>query len=354
MPAEAARLLIRQAATFALAAAGGWAAAKLGAPLAWMVGAMVAVVAAALAGARVSAPEVARPAGLIVLGTGLGQGFTPPVIAALAVSMPAMVVAGLGTILAGALASRATARIGAIDTQTAYYASVPGGVVVMAVLAARAGLSVGVVTLSQTLRMMLVVLLYPPVVVSVVERGGDAFSLPSLPVVWSLLPVLLALATFAAVLLRRLGLANPWMMGPVLVSLGLAVAGKPLSGLPPALVDVAQLMLGWTLGTRLERGVVLGAPRLAFASAVSMAIVSVLCLLLALAVVAAWRLPFPAVLIGTAPGGMPELALTAKVLDLGAPLVLGFHLVRIFLCTLFVEPLYRLYAWAERKLGAPD
>jgi uncharacterized membrane protein AbrB (regulator of aidB expression) len=47
------------------------------------------------------------------------------------------------------------------------------------------------------------------------------------------------------------------------------------------------------------------------------------------------------------------MAITAKVLNLGVPLVLGFHLVRIFLCNLFVEHLYRLYAWAERKLGLP-
>ncbi|MCS6853446.1 MAG: AbrB family transcriptional regulator [Elioraea sp.] len=348
MPADRARLLIRQAATFALAASGGFVAARLGVPLAWMVGAMVAVAGAALAGARVAAPEVVRPAALIVLGTGLGQGFTPPVLAAVAASLPAMVAAGVGTILAGAIASRATARIGAIDSQTAYYASVPGGVVVMAVLAARAGLPVGVVTLTQTLRMMLVVLVYPPLVVAFVERGRDAFSLPSLAVVWPLLPLLLALASAGALLLRSARLANPWMMGPVLVSLALAMTGEPLSGLPAPLVDLAQLLLGWTLGTRLERGVVLRAPRLALAAVVSMAIVAALCLLLALAIVGVFRLPFPPVLLGTAPGGMPELAITAKVLDLGAPLVLAFHLVRVLLCTLLVPPFWRLYQRAMK------
>jgi hypothetical protein len=33
------------------------------------------------------------------------------------------------------------------------------------------------------------------------------------------------------------------------------------------------------------------------------------------------------------------------------PLVLGFHLVRLLLCNLFVSPLYRAYAWAEARLG---
>jgi len=321
-------------------------------PLPWMVGALAAVAGAALAGIRVAAPDAVRPAGLIVLGTGLGQGFTPPVLAALAVALPAMATAGLGTIVAGALASRAVARIGAIDAQTAYYASVPGGVVVMAVLAARAGLSVGVVTLTQSLRMMLVVLLYPPLVVLVFERGQDVFSLREVPVDGFLLPLLLALATLGALALRRLRLANPWMMGPVLVSLVLAVAGEPLSGLPSPLVDLAQLLLGWTLGTRLERAVVLRAPRLVLAAMASMAIVALLSLLLAVAIVALCAFPFAAVVLGTAPGGMPELAITAKVLDLGAPLVLGFHLVRVLLCTLLVPFVWRLYEQATSRLGS--
>jgi len=39
------------------------------------------------------------------------------------------------------------------------------------------------------------------------------------------------------------------------------------------------------------------------------------------------------------------------VMNLGVPLVLGFHLVRLLICNLFVLPLWRLYAWAERTLG---
>jgi uncharacterized membrane protein AbrB (regulator of aidB expression) len=42
---------------------------------------------------------------------------------------------------------------------------------------------------------------------------------------------------------------------------------------------------------------------------------------------------------------MPEMTITAKTMEVGVPLVLGFHLVRTLLCNLFVSPLWRL---AER------
>ena len=38
---------------------------------------------------------------------------------------------------------------------------------------------------------------------------------------------------------------------------------------------------------------------------------------------------------------MPEMAVTAKALDLAVPLVLGFHLVRTVLCNLLVGPIWR-------------
>jgi len=353
VPVPAARLVAIQARTLAAAVAGGYVAHLLHVPLAWMIGAMVAVAAVAFAGREVAAVTLARPVAMLVLGTALGQAYTPPVLRALAGSLPALIVAGLGSILAGAAASRMTARIAGIDTKTAYYASVPGGIILMVMLAARAGLSVPTVTLIQTLRMVLVVLIYPPLLVAFVEPGRDVFSLVPVPVAWAMLPPLFALTTAGAFVLRHLGIANGWMFGPVCVSLVLALLERPLSGVPGVLIDAAQVLMGWSLGTRMNRDIILRSRRLALASVAATGLLALLCLLVALAVAVAFGLPVAATILGTAPGGLPEMAITAKVLNLGVPLVLGFHLVRIFLCNLFVAPLYRVYAWAERQLGLP-
>lgn len=338
-------------ATLALAALGGFAAHLLRIPLAWMIGAMVAVALAGLAGARTAAPAAFRPAALIVLGTGFGQAFTPPVLAALAASLPALVLAGFASVLSGALVSRVTARVGRLDTKTAFFISVPGGIVAMVVLAARAGASVPAVTLAQTLRMVLVVLAYPLAMAAFGAPGEDVFSFTPPPVVWPLLPALLAMTVAGAVLTSRTGLANPWMMGPVFVSLCLAVAGVPLSGLPGPLVDAAQVAMGASLGTRLTREFLFRSRPLLLASLVNMVLLSLAAAAIAAGCVVLAGLPLPATLLGTAPGGMPEMAITAKVMNLGVPLVLGFHLVRLLICNLFVPTLYRAYAALERRLG---
>ena len=46
-------------------------------------------------------------------------------------------------------------------------------------------------------------------------------------------------------------------------------------------------------------------------------------------------------ILGTSPGGIAEMAITAKVLQLGVPLVTAFQVFRLVAVLLLVEPLYR-------------
>ena len=52
----------------------------------------------------------------------------------------------------------------------------------------------------------------------------------------------------------------------------------------------------------------------------------------------------PATLIlGTAPGGIAEMAITAKVLELGVPVVTAFQVCRLVAVLLIVSPMYKWF-----------
>jgi hypothetical protein len=55
-------------------------------------------------------------------------------------------------------------------------------------------------------------------------------------------------------------------------------------------------------------------------------------------------------LLGTSPGGIAEMAITAKVLQLGVPVVTAFQVCRLVAVLLLVNPLWR---WLDRR-AAPD
>ncbi len=48
-------------------------------------------------------------------------------------------------------------------------------------------------------------------------------------------------------------------------------------------------------------------------------------------------------LLGTSPGGIAEMAITAKVLQLGVPVVTAFHVTRLAAVLLLAEPTYRWF-----------
>ena len=50
-------------------------------------------------------------------------------------------------------------------------------------------------------------------------------------------------------------------------------------------------------------------------------------------------------MLGVAPGGIAEMSITAKVLQLGVPLVTAFHVMRLAAVLLLTEPMYR---WWQR------
>ena len=48
-------------------------------------------------------------------------------------------------------------------------------------------------------------------------------------------------------------------------------------------------------------------------------------------------------LLGLAPGGIAEMAITAKVLQLGVPLVTAFQVTRMALVVMVTGPLFKLF-----------
>ena len=53
-------------------------------------------------------------------------------------------------------------------------------------------------------------------------------------------------------------------------------------------------------------------------------------------------LHFATAILATAPGGIAEMSLTAKTLELGVPIVTAFHVSRMAVLVLTIGPLFRV------------
>lgn len=335
-------IVARQAVTAAVAVLGGYLCSLVHLPLAWMIGAMLA--ASLLSwGFAVSLPKPSRALALVVLGTSFGTGMTPEVFLQVVREMPVMLACALLTLVLGALLTGPMARSAGIDLRTAFFCAVPGGVTVMPILAEEAKADTRPVTLSQTVRMVIVVLTIPLGVTAM--GGGDAVFLATatgVRPVYLILFLLLAYGSARLIALARV--SNPWILGPLIFSMAVSALAGPPSGFPHWVINLAQVAMGAGLGVKLNRAFVLSSHRLLLASAVSTLALIVLLGTTAFAVARLTGLASPVVLLGMAPGGTPEMVVTAAALGVAVPMVLGFHLVRMLASNLLIGPMWRVFA----------
>lgn len=345
-PASWPRVLL----TLLLALAAARLCLWLNTPIPWMIGPLLATSLVSMLGARTESWTPLRNAGQWVIGVALGLYFTPEVGAlvaslwwAIALGIVWALVLGLAfsawlaRLHAGHLASLSPAQM----RSTTYFAGAIGGASEMTLLAERHGARTDLVAAAHSLRVLLVTLTIPFAMQFWGLQGLDVQP----PAIRDVQPAglfLLAGITLAgALLMQRLGRANPWFMGALVVTMAVTLSGTSLSALPQALTDAAQLAIGVSLGVRFTPAFVHTAPRWL----VSVAFASVF--MMALCAGFAWLLAHltglhPATLVlGTAPGGIAEMAITAKVLQLGVPVVTAFQVCRLVAVLILAEPVYR-------------
>jgi len=134
---------------------------------------------------------------------------------------------------------------------------------------------------------------------------------------------------------------NPWFIGALVVSMALTLTGLTWSAVPPALTAAAQLVIGVSLGVRFTPAFLHTAPRWLVSVAVASGVMMALSALFAWGMSQATGLHLATLVLGTTPGGIAEMAITAKVLQLGVPVVTAFQVCRLIAVLLLVEPLYR-------------
>ncbi len=325
----------------------------LGTPLPWIIGPLFASAGLRMAGVDLRCPVPARASGQWAIGTVLGLYFTAPVLAELAGRAPLIALAVAFALGLGWLCARVLQRLAGVDRATAFFAMALGGASEMAVQGERHGAVEQHVAAAQGLRLMFVVTVLPFGLQHWAggQSAAGVAAFAAVPAAMALPPgglgapagfAVLAGATCAAGwLLMRRGTPNAWVLGPMLAAALLAAVGVPVGQVPEWMVRTGQLCIGLSLGTRFTPAFLHGGPRYMAAVAA--------CTLTALGLAALFGLVLAQIgaihpataLLATSPGGIAEMALTARALHLDVPVVTAFHACRMVVLVLAVGPAFR-------------
>ncbi|WP_313624726.1 AbrB family transcriptional regulator [Achromobacter sp.] len=333
-------MLLRVIGGFAIALIGALLAVRAHMPLPWMLGALLLTAATRIAGVGTACPRPARNAGQWVIGTSLGLYFTPQVLGHIGGNAGPIIVGMLFALVLAFMGTAILRRYTDVDFKTAWFSSAIGGASEMANLAERHGARIDRVATAHSVRVLLVVVTVP----FIFQWWGVAGLDPTVPgprdVHGPGLAGLIALTIIGGAVFVKWRLPNPWVLGPMLVAMVLTANGIELSALPDYVPKAGQLLIGWSLGDRYRPDFFRAAPR--FMAAVAGFTMLALTLAFGVGALLSWwsAAPIPTLILGTTPGGIAEMAITAKLLQLGVPVVTAFHVTRMVFVVIVTGPIY--------------
>jgi len=327
----------------ALAAGFGGAlvALSLGLPAAALLGSTFAVTVVALMRLSPAVPSLLRDIGFSIIGVSLGSGVTPDIwsdIARWPFSLAMLTVTVLAVLFSCGFILRAVFRC---DMPTALLATSPGALSYTLALGTSRGADVRFVMVLQSLRLLLITLLLPPMVG--VAGGIGAAPHLTLPHLGYGESAVLLVATFAlGSAMARLRSPAPFILAGLIVS-GFAHGGGFVSGRPADLVTFFGFSItGAVIGGRFV-GIDGGdLKRLALAGVVSTAVAVTLSMAGAWTVALALDLPFGQTWVSFAPGGVEGMSSMALALGYDPVYVATHHVFRILLLIAILPLLIRL------------
>ena len=343
---------LRWTAALAVGTGAGYACMLLRTPIPWMLGPLFSLALLRVLGVDIAAPPPARYAGQWIIGTALGLYFTPHVVREVAGLWLLLAAGALFAIALGYVSGVALARLAGLDKTTGIFASVPGGAAEMATLGERFGGRMDRIAAAQSLRILIVVAIVPGAITALdihgsepYQQGATAFDARGF--------ALLMAATFAgSAVVQWLKLPNAFVLGSLAVAIPLTAAQFDWSAMPPVVSNAGQCLLGCALGSRFQPDFLRGAHRFVGAVALTVVLSIVLSALFGAGLAWAAGLDAATLVLGTAPGGIAEMCVTAKVLQLGVPLVTAFHVTRLVVLLLATPMVFvRARRWYRGRKG---
>jgi membrane AbrB-like protein len=246
-----------------------------------------------------------------VIGLLIARTLAADTLAELLRDWPLFLAGVVSVIAASSLIGWALARWRVLPGSTAVWGAAPGGATAMIVMSGNFGADTRLVAFMQYLRVVTVVIV--ATLVARVWTGGSAVSHPSVvlfpPVDPGALLATLALAAGGAQLGQVLRLPAGAMLVPMVLGAILNTTGVINIELPPWLLAPTYAVIGWQVGSRFERSILLHALRALPALLLATAALIGACAGFAALLVLVADVPPLTAYLATSPGGIDSVAI---------------------------------------------
>lgn len=340
----------------AVALPAGYAFARIGAPVPWLLGPILAGTLLAFVTHRPwTLPRPVHSFAQVLIGLAIGLSFPADAFSIIGSRLPALAVLVGLTAALSLFNGFLLWRWAGVDHATGFLGSIPGAASSMVVMGSELGADARIVTVLQYLRVMLVAILSPIAVEHLVPRIGEGAAIAAEQVVpefaaWHLVWVI-TYGLIGVGLSKLLRLPAGFFLGPFLVSVaGTAITGTTLV-VPDWLFSGAMMVVGASIGVQFEWTIVRRLGRIVVVQSGLVLVLMLAAALLGYVFSLVTDVPLVTAFLGSTPGAMEAMVAVSMELGADPPFVLAMQMIR-FLLLLFTGPW--IARWLVRRFQAKD
>ena len=325
-------------------------------PAAFLLGPMIAAILVGTAEGTVRVSPYAFFLAQGVVGCMIARAIPLSIVGEILRDWPLFLTGVLSVVVAAAVLGWLQTRWQVLPGTTAIWGSAPGAASAMVLMADAFGADVRLVAFMQYLRVVCVTII--ATLVSRIWVSASGGSLPDAawfpPVAWLPLLETVTVAWGGALLAYRLGVPAGPLLVPFIAGVLLQDAGGMTIELPPALLAVSYALIGWSIGLRFTRPILVHAAR-AFPRVLgSILALTAICGLFAVILVFAEGIDPLTAYLATSPGGADSVAIIASSSKVDQPFVMAMQIARFLVVLLTGPSLARFIARRSEALNADE
>jgi hypothetical protein len=322
-------------------------------PAALMLGPMAAAILVASAHATLRVPQIAFILAQGVIGCMVARSLKSSIVGEIVADWPLFLVAVLSVIAASAALGWLLARWRVLPGSTAVWGAFPGAATAMMLMAEAYGADVRLVAFMQYLRVVFVAST-ASAVARIWAMGGRLASVPWFPpIAPSSFSETLALAVFGSLGAHLLRIPAGPLLLPLVIGAILQDTKLMVIDLPPWLLAISYAVIGWSIGLRFTRPILVYAARALPQIAASIILLIAVCALFSVVLARAAGVDPLTAYLAMSPGGADSVAIIAASSKVNVPFVMALQTARFVVVLLIGPGLARLIArrtgFSEKK-----
>lgn len=317
---------------------------KIGMILPWLFGPMIAaIVNSKFSSQKIDWPPILGMIGLFFLGAQIGVSFTREVVVDIKNDLLNIMLMNLFVIGFAVLFSFVFRWLIKCTFETALLSSIPGALSQMIVMAEEnKNADLLVVTLSQTSRILFVVMVVP--FIASLHQGNAIQALPHVRnffevlSIWQIVLIVVSVI-FVYILMRRIKFPVPQLLAPIFVIIIWNLTTAMNFSIPYSLIAIAQVLFGIRIGLQIYDLSSQLSVRLFSSILIQNAGLLLATFLLSLLFSYMTNHSFNDLFLSAAPGGMAQIIIVGLETNANVAMISSYHIFRIFFILLVITPI---------------